>query len=274
MKPSHDPTAAKEPLSPREIQRALATNRLGKNIHWFESLPSTNVWAQDLAQQGAPEGDIIVAEGQTQGKGRVGRSWISPPYLNLYFSIILRPTLPPSSTPQITLMSAVALAETVQHFLQFSPEIKWPNDILVGGKKLAGILTESHCEPHGVAHVVVGIGVNLNFPKELMPEEIRNMATSFQILKGRTMDRNAFTSRLIQDLDRCYGILEERGFPELADRWESFFALRGRRVKVEMPDGVVQGKAIGIDLDGALILEGASGKRERVLAGDVIPIEL
>jgi len=272
MKMSEKNAMAHQPLSPDEILGAISTERLGKKIHWFETLPSTNIRAQELARQGAAEGEIVLAEGQTQGKGRAGRSWVSPPYLNLYLSVILRPTLPPSCTPQITLMSAVALADTIHFFLPSAPEIKWPNDILVGGKKIAGILTESCCEAQGVVFVVVGIGVNLNFPRELMPKSIRNQATSFLILNQKPLDRGTFTSRLIQDLDRCYGILEGNGFPIIAKRWEGFFRLRGKRVRVDMPEGSVQGKAMGIDTDAALILEREGGHRERIVAGDVIPI--
>ncbi len=272
MKISKKNVITHQPLSPDEIQEAISTERLGKKIHWFETLPSTNIRAQELARQGAAEGEIVLAEGQTQGKGRAGRSWVSPPYLNLYLSLILRPTLPPSCTPQITLMAGVALADTIHSFLPSPPEIKWPNDILVGGKKIAGILTESCCEADGVVFVVVGIGVNLNFPRELMPKAIQNQATSFLILTQKTVDRDTFTSRLIQDLDQCYGVLEGKGFPFIAKRWESYFRLRGKRVRVDMPDGSVQGKAMGIDTDGALILEGEGGHRERIVAGDVIPI--
>ncbi len=273
MNHGNEMAATHQLLSPDDIQNAISTERIGKKIHWFETLSSTNIQAHEIARQGAAEGEIIVAEEQTQGKGRAGRSWVSPPYLNLYLSLILRPTLPPSCTPQITLMSAVALAETLQSFITAPPEIKWPNDILVEGKKIAGILTESCCEAHGVVYVVVGIGVNLNYSREQMPKAIQNQATSFLILDQKPMDRIAFTSRLIQDLDRCYGILAGKGFADIAKRWESFFRLRGRQVRVDMPDGVVQGKAMGIDTDGALILEGEGGHRERILAGDVIPVQ-
>lgn len=260
-------------IDPDDIEKTISTERLGKKIHWFETLSSTNIRAHELAQQGAAEGEIIVAEGQTQGKGRAGRNWVSPPYLNLYLSLILRPTLPPNRTPQITLMSAVALAETLQSFITAPPEIKWPNDILVEGKKIAGILTESCSEAHGVVYVVVGIGVNLNYPREQMPEAIQNQATSLLILNQETTHRTAFACRLIQDLDRCYGILEGNGFADIAKRWEGFFRMRGRQVRVNMPDGVIQGKAMGIDTDGALILEEEGGHRERILAGDVVPIQ-
>jgi BirA family biotin operon repressor/biotin-[acetyl-CoA-carboxylase] ligase len=262
------------PLRLEEIQRGLLTERLGKKIHYLPEVDSTNLYARKLAEEGGLEGEVVIAETQTHGKGRMGRSWVSPPYLNLYLSVILRPRLSPVHAPQITLMSAVALAETVESFLHFPPEIKWPNDIMVKGKKLAGILTESACERDRILYVVLGIGVNLNFQRELMPETIQHSATSFMILTQKPVDRVAFARRLIQNLDRCYGDLEDRGFSFTARRWESFFRLRGKRVMVEMLDQRILGKAMGIDSDGALVLEDEHGGVRRIVAGDVIPADM
>lgn len=261
------------PLRPDEIRRGSETRQLGKTIHYFAELDSTNVYARELAEGGAAEGEIVIAEGQTLGKGRMKRKWVSPPYLNLYLSVILRPGLPAVHAPQITLMSAVALAETVQSFIGFPPDIKWPNDIMVRGKKLGGILTESSCEGDRIRFMVLGIGVNLNFPRELMPETIRDSATSIMMVIRRPVDRTAFTRRLIQGLDRCYGDLEDRGFSSMARRWESFFRLRGKRVRVDMMDQKISGKALGIDSDGALILEDDQGAVRKIVAGDVIPAD-
>jgi BirA family biotin operon repressor/biotin-[acetyl-CoA-carboxylase] ligase len=260
-------------LRPEEIRKQLASARLGKQIHYFLELDSTNRLAYKLATEGAAEGEVVLAETQTRGKGRLGRSWFSPPGLNLYLSFILRPNLPPSNAPQLTLVSAVALAETVQRFLGARPAIKWPNDILAGGKKLAGILTESSVDSERLHFVVVGIGVNLNMPADLLPEEIRDRATSLLILTNRIVDRTAFAGELIRSLDRCYGELEQRGFPHIAVRWESFFELKGRKVKVEMGDRIVSGTAGGIDRDGALLVEREDGALERIIAGDVTPVE-
>ena len=261
------------PLVPEEIQKGLASKRLGKSVHCFAKIPSTNLHAYRRAQEGAAEGEVFIAEMQTHGRGRMGRSWVSPPHVNLYLSVILRPKLQPDQAPQITLMAAVAVAETVQSFLGFAPEIKWPNDILVKGKKLSGILAESSSEPNRLFFVVLGIGVNLNYPREMMPEAIRESATSLMILTEKPVDRGVFARQLIQDLDRCYGELESQGFTAIRQRWESFFGLRGRRVRVEMPEQLIVGKAIGIDRDGALILEDEKGIRQRILAGDVISMD-
>jgi BirA family biotin operon repressor/biotin-[acetyl-CoA-carboxylase] ligase len=255
-----------------EIQGALGTKRLGTRFHYFEEIDSTNSHVRRLAETGAPEGEVVIAERQFEGRGRLGRSWESPPYCNLYFSLLLRPALAPVHAPQITLMAAVALADTVAAFVVEPPVIKWPNDILLQGKKVAGILTESSCDAKHIEFVILGIGVNLNFPRARMPETIRDRATSLMEVGGKSFSRENFLRRLIQDLDRCYGILEDLGFDAIAPRWEAYFALRGRRVRVEMVDGVISGTATGIDGDGALLLEAEDGVIRRVLAGDVIPL--
>ena len=260
-------------LRAEEIEKALKRQRLGRKIHYFSALDSTNLYARKLAEEGASEGEVVVAESQTGGKGRLGRIWISPPNLNVYLSVILRPKLPPLHAPQITLMSAVAMAETVQSFVPFPPEIKWPNDIMAKGEKLAGILTESSCDRERILYVILGIGVNVNFPRELMPESIRGIATSLLILGGKAVDRSAFVLQLIQNLERCYGELEEGGFSFLAERWAGFFRLKGKRVRVQMLEQAILGKAMGIDIDGALILEDERGFVQRIVAGEVIPME-
>jgi len=260
------------PLRLDSIQGELATKRLGTKFHYFEEIDSTNSHARRLAETGAPEGEVVIAERQFEGRGRLGRSWESPPYSNLYFSLLLRPALAPVHAPQMTLMAAVALADTVAAFVVEPPAIKWPNDILLQGKKVAGILTESSCDAKHIEFVILGIGVNLNFPRERMPETIRDRATSLMEVGGKTFSRENFLRRLIQDLDRCYGILEDFGFDAIAPRWEAYFALRGRRVRVEMVDEVISGTATGIDGDGALLLEAEDGVLRRVLAGDVIPL--
>lgn len=266
-------TAAHIPLRVEEIRDALVAARLGTKFHYFSEITSTNTHARWLAENGAGEGEIVIAEAQTAGRGRLGRHWSSPPYANLYFSLILKPKLAPAHAPQVTLMAAVALADTVATFTPDEPAIKWPNDILVGGRKLAGILTELSCDAERVNYVILGIGVNLNYPCAMMPEEIRERSTSVFESTQKTVSRESFLKGLIQALDRCYGELEVSGFPAIAARWEARFGLRGRRVRVESLDQAVIGRARGIDRDGALVLEDDSGALQRIVAGDVIPVE-
>jgi BirA family biotin operon repressor/biotin-[acetyl-CoA-carboxylase] ligase len=274
MSSNGDSTAAAcAPLQIARIEAGLVGARLGAKVHYFFETDSTNKVARRLAESGAPHGGVVIAEQQTHGRGRLGRTWVSPPFLNLYFSMVLRPALIPAHAPQITLMAAVALADAIAAFIPIPPSIKWPNDILVDGKKLAGILTESSCTAQCIEFVILGIGVNLNFPYLAMPPEIRARASSLLELRGSAVDRESFIGRLIQDLDRCYGMLVESGFAAIAARWESYFILSNRRVRVEMPDQVLVGRAKGIDRDGALIVESDDGIAQRILAGDVIPLE-
>jgi BirA family transcriptional regulator, biotin operon repressor / biotin---[acetyl-CoA-carboxylase] ligase len=260
------------PLRIHQIQDGLTTHRLGKKIHYFKELDSTNSHARRMAEQRAQEGEVVIAESQTHGRGRLGRRWVSPPYVNLYLSVILRPTLPPIDAPQITLMAAVALADALAVFIPVLPAIKWPNDILAGGKKLAGVLTESACHGERIDFVILGIGVNINYPVESMPAAIQKRATSMISFTGTNVSRESVVRRLIQDLDRCYGELEEMGFQTVAPRWEARFELRGKKVRVEMTDRIIIGTARGIDRDGALLVQNGRGEVQRVVAGDVVPV--
>jgi BirA family transcriptional regulator, biotin operon repressor / biotin---[acetyl-CoA-carboxylase] ligase len=262
------------PLDLDEAQRGLATKRLDVKFHYFCETDSTNTQARRLAEAGAAEGEVVVADAQSQGRGRLGRVWQSPPFANLYLSILLRPNLPPANAAQITLMAAVSLAETVESFLRRPTAIKWPNDLLIDGKKLAGILTEAACDSERVEYVILGIGLNLNYNVHEMPAELRGRATSLAHLTGRALNRESVLRRLIQDLDRCYGELETSGFEALRPRWEARFIWRGRRVRVELGDQVLIGRAQGIEPGGALILEEDDGQRRRIVAGDVIPLEI
>jgi BirA family biotin operon repressor/biotin-[acetyl-CoA-carboxylase] ligase len=255
------------------VRARLSSRRLGAVFHYFSEISSTNTRARELAESGAAEGEIVIAESQTQGRGRLGRRWESPPFSNLYLSVILRPKLSPRHAPQITLAAAVALVETAGSFLSRPPVIKWPNDILFDGKKLAGILTEAACDAERVEYVILGVGLNLNYRVDAMPAELRRQATSMADLTGTNVSRESVLARLIQDLDRCYGELEESGFEALRPRWEAHFGLRGRLVRVELGGQEHIGWARGIDREGALIVEGEDGRRRSIVAGDVIPLE-
>ena len=266
-------TPSGAPLDVRKVQEQLTARRLGAKFHYFTEISSTNTHARELAERGAAEGEIVIGETQTHGRGRLGRHWESPSLVNLYLSIILRPKLAPKHAPQITLMAAVALVETFAPLIAQAPIIKWPNDILVNSKKLAGVLTEAACSADLIEHVILGIGINVNYRVDSMPSELRSRATSIADLTRNNVDRENVLLRLIQALDRCYGELEESGFDALRRRWEAHFGWRGRRVKVQHLDQVLTGRARGIERDGALVLEDDHGVLHSIYAGDVIPLE-
>jgi BirA family biotin operon repressor/biotin-[acetyl-CoA-carboxylase] ligase len=273
---TEDPDAIEgEPaaLDVARLQQTRTGSRIGAQVHYFREIGSTNSHARDLAEAGAAEGTVVIAESQSQGRGRLGRRWESPAFSNLYLSILLRPKLAPAHAAQITLMAAVALADAVEAYIPGQVAIKWPNDILVGNKKLAGILTEASCDSECLRYVILGVGINVNYSRQAMPPEIRRRATSLLEVTGKAIDRETFLRRLLQGIERCYGELENAGFAALAQRWQSYFAWRGRRVRVELLDQVTIGTAQGIDRDGALLLLDDSGVERRILAGDVIPLE-
>lgn len=269
--PPSDP--ALTALDTARVHELVKARRLGGKVHYFSEIDSTNSRARALAESGAAEGEIVVAESQTHGRGRLSRRWESPPFANLYFSVILRPHLPPRHAPQVTLTAAVGVAETVSAFLPAPASIKWPNDILVQGKKLAGILTEAACDAERIEYVILGIGLNVNYRRDAMPEELRERATSLADAIGKNVSRESVLARLIHDLDRCYGELEEAGFEALRPRWKAYFALRGRIVRVEHNGQAMIARAIDIDFDGGLIVEDERGQRSTIVAGDVIPVE-
>jgi BirA family biotin operon repressor/biotin-[acetyl-CoA-carboxylase] ligase len=260
-------------LDVASLQQGLGVVRIGAQLHYFLEIGSTNSHARELAEAGAAEGTVVVAESQSQGRGRLGRRWQSPAFKNLYLSILLRPKLSPAHAAQITLMAAIALADVVDSYVPGQAAIKWPNDILIGKKKLAGILTEASCDAERVHYVILGVGINLNYASESMPEEIRRRATSLLEVTGKPVQRESFLQGLLQGIERCYGELEQAGFAALAPRWQTYFAWRGRRVRVELLDQVTIGTAKGIDRDGALVLLDDHGVEQRILAGDVIPLE-
>jgi BirA family biotin operon repressor/biotin-[acetyl-CoA-carboxylase] ligase len=260
-------------LYPEEIAAGASSRWLGHEIHYFEDIDSTNRLAFDLARDGAASGTAVIAERQTAGRGRLGRSFFSPARRNLYTSIVLRPSLSIADAPTLILASAIGVAEAVATTLgppEERVEIKWPNDVLIDGLKTSGILMEMNAEATEVGFAILGIGVNLNVLRDELPEEFRSRATSLRTASGTSVDRIAFTRRL-------YGILEdvldrhaEHGFAGLRDRFDPWFRMRGRAVEVTgMSGDVLRGTAHGIADDGALEVELAQGGIERVIAGDV-----
>jgi len=263
---------APDRLYPEEIQHGLTTRWLARAIHYFDETDSTNREALDLARQGATHGTAVIAEGQTAGRGRLGRRFHSPPYLNLYTSIVLRPKLDLAAAPAWILASAVAVADTVADALgdDGAVEIKWPNDVLIDGRKTSGILMELAAEATRVAFLVLGIGVNLNVDPASFPDEFRAHATSLAARRGGPVDRVAFTRALYTRLESVLDACAATGFRGILPRFDAHFRMRGRRVRVRELDGHEQeGRVHGIDDDGALQLEVASGAVVRLLAGDV-----
>jgi BirA family biotin operon repressor/biotin-[acetyl-CoA-carboxylase] ligase len=260
---------AVDPLTPSEIRPLLATKWMGRTIHHFQTIDSTNSKAFQLALQGAEEGEAVIAESQEKGRGRMGRPWYSPPSSNLYLSVILRPKIPPQQASLLTLMAAVATAEAVREFSGLLPLIKWPNDILLRGRKVAGLLNEIHSGMGRVHFVILGLGVNLNMDGKLFPREIRNVATSLKKEMGRAVSRKAFLQVLLQKLEAWYELFLKEGPPPVLKAWRDRAQIKGRPVKVTSSGETLTGLAVDIDSDGSLILRMEDGRQKRIVTGDV-----
>jgi len=254
-------------LTALEILPLLETADLGRTVHAFDSLPSTSELAFRLAAEGAEHGELVVAETQTAGRGRRGRSWASPAGKNLYASLVLRPELPPQRAPELTLLAAVSVAEALGGE-GVDPTIKWPNDLQVAGKKIAGILTELSAESDRVHFVVLGIGVNLNAAPSDFPPDVAALATSVLRVLGRRVDRAAFVARLMKLLEQWMQVHQSEGFGPVRARWRALSGTLGLEVLVKSERRELRGVAEDIDDDGALLLRTDAGV-ERVLAGDV-----
>lgn len=242
---------------------------VGCRIVCCKETGSTNADAFRIAEAGAPEGTVVVAESQTTGKGRLGRRWESPAGVNLYCSVILRPPIPPYEAPQLTFLSAVATARAIQAITGLQPAIKWPNDLLLNGRKVAGLLNEMNAETDQVGFVILGIGVNLNMRAEQFPGDLRTPATSLMLESGLVVSRQAFAVTLLQQLDKEYARFLQEGFGPVREEWAHYCNAFGREVQVDLGLTRVQGPFAGIDQDGALLLRLPDGSHERILSGDV-----
>lgn len=258
------------PLSFAAISTALRTTRLGRQVQLLASCPSTNDLAAELARNGAPEGTLVVADAQTGGRGRLGRSWHSPPGANLYFSLLLRPSRPPPDVPPLTLLAGAALAGAVVA-LGGEPRLKWPNDVLLhtpdGWRKTAGILTEMASERDRVRHVVVGVGVNVNLTE--LPPELADRATSLRLTLGRSIARDALLAELLNLFEPLYDAFERQGPAAAVAAWKPYAAF-GLRCRIEPGDrDAFEAVLRDVDATGNLIVEQTNGARSAVMAGDV-----
>jgi BirA family biotin operon repressor/biotin-[acetyl-CoA-carboxylase] ligase len=243
---------------------------VGREIRVFAETTSTNDVIEKFARDGAKEGVVVFAESQTKGRGRLGRKWISPAGKGLWFSILLRPDFHPLATTQLTVAAATALSRAIRRQTGLAPEIKWPNDILFGGKKVAGILTELAAEIDHVKYVILGIGVDVNLTADELPVDLRKIATSLQIESGQTVNRAEMAAAILRELDRDYSRICSGEFERVADEWQHQCITIGKNVTVHLGDRSVQGLAESLDSEGALLLRTQHGRLERIIGGDVI----
>ncbi len=258
-----------EKITADELRLGLKTNFIGKNVHYEESVESTQKIAHRLAYENAPEGTVIIAEEQQVGRGRMGRKWHSPKYTGIWMSIILRPNIPLPKAPQLTLLAAVAIVQAIEEYTGLLPEIKWPNDILINGKKITGILTELEAEADRINSVIIGIGMNVNQTKEDFPSELQEIATSLLLEKGERISRAELIKGIFNNLEKLYLLYLDEGFLPIKLLWESYAISIGKKITARTLTNSIIGTARGITEDGVLIIEDEYGKNHHVYSADI-----
>lgn len=251
------------------LSAAARRNAFIAGVHYFDTVGSTNTIACRLAIDGAGEGDVVIADAQTQGRGRLERRWQSPAGRNIYMSLILRPAIEPAAAPQLTLMAGLAVAELFSEHCAGMVSIKWPNDILICGKKTCGILTEMKAAAGGVDFVILGMGLNINMQPDEFDPDLRGAATSLAIETAKHHDRIEIIFGLFCLIEKWYKVFLAQGFPGLREYWLAYADLLGRRIKVVFKDQEQTGFVADIDTDGTIIMRDEKGAVSRVIAGDI-----
>lgn len=256
-------------LMPEAIQSGLGCHLIASRVICLDEVDSTNLQACRLGDEGGVDGLVVIADCQLSGKGRMGRQWQSPGGVNLYASILLRPAVLPFEAPKLTFLSAVAVCRSITRCTGLQPRVKWPNDILLNGAKVAGLLNEMSSETDRVHYVVLGIGVNLNMRAEQFPADLRYPATSLAIASGQDVSRLAFTRALLREIDTLYELYLEQGSAPILSAWAELCDLNGKPVRVDCHNVQIEGIMTGLAEDGALLVKTAAGKIESIYAGDV-----
>ncbi len=246
----------------------LAGNLIGHKLYYFQEIDSTNDEAYRLGIAGAPEGAVVLADSQTQGRGRMQRVWHSPAGSNIYTSLILRPRLIPAAAPQISLVAGVAVAELLEQYCSGRVELKWPNDVLVEGRKICGILAQMKTAGEEIDFVVVGIGINVNIQPSYFPDEIRELATSLTFETGRVIARENLIINLYENFAKWYKTLLQNGFDAVKNKWLSLSPMIGKNVQIMFQNEKIIGKALGLNDDGSLIVRTADNQELKISAGD------
>jgi len=256
-------------MTENELRLGLKTTIFGKTIHYLESTDSTQKVAHRLAQEGCPDGTLVISEEQTNGRGRLARNWHSPKYTGIWMSLVLRPKLPPAKAPQFTLIAAVAVAQAIEDVCDISPDIKWPNDLLLNGKKITGILTELQADSDKINAIIMGIGMNVNQKQEDFPMELQDIATSLAIETKREISRSNLVKRILENLEKYYLIYLENGFAPLKLLWESYAVSLGKDIIARTISGNISGKALGITEDGVLKIQDDNGQIHEIYSADI-----
>ncbi len=256
-----------EELLAEELLPLLATATFGRTIVYKDMVDSTNRYAKTLAENGAEEGTVVIASEQRKGKGRLDRSWVSPPG-GIWLSIILRPAILPQEASRFTLLAAVAAARAIET-VGVRPEIKWPNDILIDGKKVCGILLELSAQSDRVDYLIIGLGINANNDIDTIPIDSRDHVMTLATALGKKIDRRSLVAALLLELENWSDTLLLEGWQEIKDEWTKRCTMLGRHITLHTLHGEVEGKFVGIDRFGALQIQLPGGDTKTFAAGDV-----
>jgi len=262
-------SSSPDSIQAAKVEQHLTTKRFGRHIHYVEQCPSTQPIAHQLAQVNALDGTVVLTEEQTAGKGRMARPWTSSRGKGIWMSVIIRPEIPPMKAPQFTLIAAVAVTRAIEDIAEVRAEIKWPNDLLINGKKCTGILTELQADVDRVQAIILGIGVNVNQDLEDFPDEIQPIATSIKMVAGVHIDRAHLVARILHYLEIYTDMYVEHGFEPLKLLWESYSGTLGRRIKAVMINQQIEGIALGITNDGVLQVQTDDGTIHGIYSADI-----
>ena len=255
-------------IAEEEVASRLQTERMGRQIRYFSRIDSTNQYAKRIAEEGAPDGTLIIADEQTAGKGRSGRTWVTPPAEAIAFTLLLRPKLSPDRISMVTLVMGLAVTNAVNSLYGVSAGIKWPNDVVIKGRKLCGILTEMSAEVRQVNYIVIGVGINANLTS--FSEEIRGIATSLRLELGQDINRAELIARVMAEFERLYAEFEAQGdLGAVMQEYNELCLNAGSKVRVLDPNGEYTGTSRGINSMGELLVETEDGKMQEVYAGEV-----
>jgi len=260
-------------LAPQLLSHRLQGTAFSRRIHHFFKTDSTNTVAMHLGEAGEAHGAVVLAEDQTAGRGRAGRTWVAEKSAGILCSVLVRPAVPPAHAPLLTLVAGLAAREATAEELNTAPDIRWPNDLLVGGRKYGGILTEMRAEPDRLHYAVIGIGINVNQLK--MPPELQRIATSMRIETGRTHSRLELLIRLLRNLDRYYNLFLSEGSAPILRRFAEVSSYyRGKHVRITTARESFTGTTAGLETSGVLRVARDDGRGvEPILSGDVAEVD-
>ena len=250
------------------LKERLTGKLFGHNFYFYSEITSTNDKAFSLGIADAPEGTAVIADSQSRGKGRFQRSWYSPPGVNIYTSVILRPEIEPSKASQIPIMAGVAVAQVLENICPGKIKLKWPNDVLLNEKKVCGILSQAKIIEKEIDFIVLGIGINVNIGYNQFSEGLRDSSSSLVMETGKEISRQELIISIYENLEKWYKQLLRKGFGEIKQSWLELAPMIGQTVNIKFRDETIEGKATGLDEDGSLILFSKGNKEIKVSAGD------